>query len=105
MYDYEKTEPRQPDLAYFGSKAGTKEVSSLSGLLAAPVPLMLVNAELDPLAFFAQGNLLNDALCARGRCPRRLVLKGHSHMSEVYAINTSDRSLAGPLLDFVKVGR
>ena len=105
MYDYENTQPRETDLAYFGDKAGTKEVSSLTGLLAAPIPLMVVNAELDPPAFFAQGNRLNEALCARGKCPRRVVLKGHSHMSEVYAINTSDRSLAGPLFDFVKAGR
>ena len=42
----------------------------MSGLLAAPIPLMVVNAELDPAPFLAQGNLLNDALCARGKCPR-----------------------------------
>ncbi len=105
LYDYENTQPNKAELAYFGDKAGTKEVSSLGGLVAAPIPLMVVNAEIDPPAFFAQGNLLNDALCARGKCPRRVVLKGHSHMSEVYAIDTSDRSLADPLFDFVKAGR
>lgn len=105
MYDYEKAKPRKPELAYFGDKAGTKEVSSLAGLVAASIPLMVVNAELDPQPFLIQGNLLNDALCARGKCPRRVLLKGHSHMSQVYAINTSDRSLSGPSFEFVKASR
>lgn len=104
VYDYEKTKPRKQELAYFGDKAGTKEVSSLAGLVAASIPLMVVNAELDPQPFIIQGNLLNDVLCARGKCPRRVLLKGHSHMSQVYAINTSDRSLSGPLFEFVKAG-
>ena len=104
-YDYEKTKPRKVELAYFGAKAGTKEVSSMAGLVAAQIPLMVVNAELDPPPIFAQGKLLNDALCARGRCPRRVLLQGHSHMSEVYSVNTSDRSLSGPVFEFVKAGR
>lgn len=105
LYDYDKSESSKAEVAYFGDKAGTKQVSSLGGLLAAPIPLMLVNAEIDPPPFVAQGNLLNDALCDRGKCPRRVVLKGHSHMSEVYAINTPDHGLTGPLFDFVKAGR
>ncbi len=105
VYDYEKTQPRKPEQQYFGDKAGTKEVSSLPGLVAASIPLMVANAELDPEPFTSQAARLNDALCAHGRCPRRIVLEGHSHISEVYSINTSDRSLAGPLVEFVKAGR
>jgi triacylglycerol lipase len=36
------------------------------------------------------------------RCPRLVALARHSHMSEVYAINTDDTALSGPLLAFVK---
>jgi hypothetical protein len=34
-----------------------------------------------------------------------LPLPKHSHMSEVYAINTPDTSLSGPIRVFVKGGR
>jgi triacylglycerol lipase len=107
VYDQTKSKPRKPELDYFGGKAGTSEVSTLSGLVAAPIPLLVVRAELDPEPFTNpdQAQLLSDALCVRGRCPRLVVLKGHSHMSEVYAINTPDRSLAGPMIEFVKSGR
>jgi len=102
LFDFTTMKPGKPDEAYFGSKAGTAEVSSLAGLLKTRVPLMLAYGELDPAPFIAQARLLNDALCAQGRCPRLVYLPGHSHMSEVYAINTGDASLSGPLLDFAK---
>jgi triacylglycerol lipase len=105
LYAFDRMKPGKPELAYFGDKAGSAEVSSLPGLLAAPVPLLVAHAGLDPQDFIDQAKLLNEALCARGRCPRFVELKDHSHMSEVYAINTADRSLAGPIVDFVKSQR
>ena len=53
--------------------------------------------------FQEQAKELNAALCKDGRCPRLLALAKHSHMSEVYAINTADTVLSGPLLAFVGV--
>lgn len=105
VYAMESVKPGKPEQAYFGDKAGTSEVSSLPGLLATPMPLLVAHAGLDPQPYIDQAKLLNEALCARGRCPRFVELKPHSHMSEVYAINTQDRSLAGPIVDFVKSGR
>jgi triacylglycerol lipase len=105
LFDFAGSKPGKPELAYFAGNAGTKKVSSLSGLAAASMPLLVAYAELDPPNFIAQAKLLNEALCARGRCPRLVALEGHSHMSEVYAINTSDRSLAGPIIEFVKARR
>jgi triacylglycerol lipase len=105
LYDLEKTKPGKPELAYYGDKAGTAEVSSLAGLVRSPLPLLVAHAELDPPQFVEQAALLNSALCAAGRCPRVVRLAGHSHMSEVYAINTADASLSSPLLDFVRGGR
>jgi triacylglycerol lipase len=33
------------------------------------------------------------------------MLPRHSHMSEVYSINTVDTGLTGAILDFVKTGK
>ena len=105
LFDFQKMKPGNPELAYFGDKAGSAEVSSLPGLLRARIPLMVAFAELDPDFFVAQSKLLNDALCGQGRCPRFVALAGHSHMSEVYALNTADESLAAALVEFVRSGR
>jgi triacylglycerol lipase len=105
QYAFEGGMPEKPDLAYFGDKAGTAEVSSLPGLLATPTPLLVAYAALDPQNFIEQAQLLKELRCVRGKCPRFVQLKDHSHMSEVYAINTADRSLAGPIVEFVKTGR
>lgn len=103
LYDFTRMKkPGPPEQAYFGRKAGTAEVSSLAGLVKSQVPLMVVYAGLDPAPFIEQSKLLNDALCAAGKCPRLLYLPGHSHMSEVYAINTADTSVSGPVFDFAR---
>lgn len=103
LFDFTKMQPvGKPEAAYFGDKAGSAAVSSVSGLQKTRIPLLVAYAELDPPQFIEQAKLLNDALCSAGRCPRLLYLPGHSHMSEVYAINTSDTSLSGPVLDFSK---
>ena len=62
---------------------------------------MVAYGELDPAFFIEQAKLLNEALCRQGTCPRLVFLPNHSHMSEVYAINTSDMTLGGPLMEFV----
>jgi triacylglycerol lipase len=105
LYAFEGVKPDSRELAYFGDKAGTAEVSSLPGLLATPTPLLVAYAALDPQNFIEQAQLLKELRCVRGKCPRFVQLKDHSHMSEVYAINTADRSLAGPIVEFVKTGR
>ena len=102
LFDFTKMPPGKPEAAYFGALAGTAQVSSLTGLLKTPLPLMVAYGEIDPPPFIEQSKLLNEALCAQGRCPRLVYLRGHSHMSEVYSINTEDRSLSGPILDFAK---
>lgn len=52
--------------------------------------------------YIAQARILRDALCAKQRCPRFLSLPGHSHLSEVYAVNTGDTTLVTPVLEFIK---
>jgi acetyl esterase/lipase len=100
LYDFTVLKPGPGETAYYGEKAGTEEVSTLKGLADTRVPLMVAYAELDPPFFVEQAKLLNHVLCGQGRCPAFVELKGHSHMSEVYAIGTADRGLLGPLLEF-----
>jgi acetyl esterase/lipase len=96
--------PTAPNVvAYFGEdRTKYEERSSLKGIVASKLPLLVIDAEIDPPPFIAQSKALNDALCAAGRCPERITLKGHSHMSEVYAINTADRQVIDAVTAFAK---
>jgi acetyl esterase/lipase len=97
----------EPEKAYFGTDASVyAERASLGGLVATQLPLMIAAAELDPPPFHREFDLLKDAACkgAHG-CPRAIMLPQHSHMSEVYAINTADERLSKEILDFVKLGK
>jgi triacylglycerol lipase len=103
LFDTTTAEAGPPLQAYFGSDSALyAERSALPGLLASQVPLLLACAELDPPDFQAQSDQAHAALRSAGRPTRLLKLMGHSHMSEVYAINTPDTSLAGPLAAFVQ---
>jgi len=67
---------------------------------------MIAAAELDPPRFVEQLNLLKDSLCkSEHGCVRSFLLPQHSHMSEVYSINTQDTRLTDEILDFVKTGK
>ena len=107
IYDLTVTPLSDPERAYFGDDASRyAEQSSLQGLLRTNVPLMAVTAELDPPGFVKQFDLLKQAACKRpSGCARTIMLRQHSHMSEVYSINTADTRLTGEILDFVKVGK
>jgi triacylglycerol lipase len=93
--------------AYYGrDPALYTERSSVNGLLKTRTPLMVIAAELDPPLFVEQLNLLKDSLCkSEHGCVRSLLLPQHSHMSEVYSINTPDTRLTDEILEFVKTGR
>jgi acetyl esterase/lipase len=97
----------EPEKAYFGTDASVyAERASLRGLAATKLPLMIAAAELDPAEFHWDFGLLKDAACkGAGWCPRAVMLPQHSHMSEVYAINTADTRLTREILEFVKTGK
>jgi hypothetical protein len=42
------------------------------------------------------------ARAAADKPVERVHLGGHSHISETYAVGTGDRSLSGPVLEFVR---
>jgi triacylglycerol lipase len=89
--------------AYYGDDAlKYTERSSQRGLLESGIPLLVAYAELDPPDFVRESQALNGALCAARRCPRFVEFSGHNHMSEVFAINTSDTAISDILLDFIK---
>ncbi|MEH2481111.1 acetyl esterase/lipase [Nitrobacteraceae bacterium AZCC 2146] len=92
---------------YFGADpARHAEQSSLPGLLTTKIPLMMVAAELDPPGFVQQFELLKQASCKRASgCSRAVMLPQHSHMSEVYSINTADTRLTGEVIDFMNTGK
>jgi triacylglycerol lipase len=88
---------------YYGEDVATyAERSSLPGLVASPVPLFVNDAELDPDTFHQETAKLVAARAAAGKPVERVHLGGHSHISETYAIGSGDRSLSGPLLEFVR---
>jgi acetyl esterase/lipase len=95
------------EIAYFGSDRSTyAERSSLKGLVATKTPLMVVSSELDPPGFVEQYKLLKDATCKTPNgCAHAVMLPQHSHMSEVYSINTADTRLTDEILDFVTTGK
>jgi acetyl esterase/lipase len=107
IYDLTAAPLTDPERAYFGSDASHYAAeSSLSGLLKTNIPIMAVSSELDPPSFVKQLELFKEATCKRpSGCARTLMLPQHSHMSEVYSINTADTRLTDQILDFVKTGK
>ncbi len=88
---------------YYGEDVATYAArSSLPGLVATNVPLFVNDAELDPDMFQEETAKLVAARAAAGKPLEHVHLAGHSHISETYAVGTGDRSLSGPVLEFVR---
>ena len=67
----------------------TVVLPAVTGLLATDIPLMFAAAELDLSFFHQQLGLMKGLICESAKgCARSVLLPQHSHMSEVYAINT-----------------
>jgi acetyl esterase len=90
--------------AYFGTDfAAWRAMSTVDLVDADPFPLAISYAELDPVQMQAQaGELFARLVTRHGFQPRIAVVRDHNHLSQVYAINTGDDTLAGPMLDFVR---
>jgi acetyl esterase/lipase len=107
LYDLTGMPPDAGPSAYYGSDpARYAERSSVKGLMQSKTPVMIMAAELDPPMFKQQLDLLQDSLCkSEHGCVRSFVLPQHSHMSEVYSINTADDRLTREILEFVARGK
>jgi triacylglycerol lipase len=102
LLDPTTAEANPPLQAYFGTDPSVYAArSALPGMARSGVPLLLAHAQLDPADFHRQAAQAQSALCAAGHCPPLLQLLGHSHMSEVYAINTGDHALTDAVKAFV----
>lgn len=103
IFDPSTASVNPPLQAYFGNDAAVyAQRSALPGMAASRIPMLLAYAELDPPDFQQQAAQAEAALCAAGRCAPLLQLRGHSHMSEVYAINTPDTALTDAIRAFVR---
>jgi len=107
IYDLTTSPAGDAEIAYFGPDPSRyAERSSLQGLLATNIPLMVAAAELDPPRFVEQFELIKQATCKRASgCAHAYMLPQHSHMSAGYAINTADTRLTDEILAFVKTGK
>ena len=107
LYDLTASVLRAPEKAYVGdNSARYAERSSVEGLVATKIPLMIVTAEYDAPVFLRQFGLLKEAACeGPNGCIRSFVLPRHNHMSEVYSINTADTRLTDQILNFVNTDK
>jgi acetyl esterase/lipase len=88
--------------SYYGEDISKyPERSSLAGLVKSTTPLLLNDAELDPPNFGGESQRVAAGRAQAGRPVRYFQLKGHSHISETYAVGTSDETLSGPVLQFI----
>lgn len=89
--------------AYFGGEPGQwDEASIVDHVDAAPFPLLIGYAELDPPQMQVQAGELFARLVSRhGFDPGLLVLRHHNHFSPGYSVGTGDESLSGPVQRFV----
>lgn len=76
--------------------------SNLPGMIKAKIPYMLTVAELDPPNIIGFAETLRDELTKGGHPPTYVVFKDHSHISEVMSPDTSDISVTGPILKWMK---
>ena len=91
---------------YFGADASKyPALSPAPGLLKTSLPLMVVWAGLDPPGIEKESINLNDALCKAQKCPTKVFLKTHDHISVANAIGTDDTELTDQILTFVKMGK
>jgi acetyl esterase/lipase len=104
LFDPISAEPNLPLQAYFGTDTSLYPArSALPGLVTSKVPLLTAFAELDPEDFCSQSRLLQRCLTQAGKSVAAYQLMGHSHMSEIYSINTPDTALTTLLAEFIAV--
>ena len=96
--------PAAPNIKQYLGEDATKygARSPLIGFLNVNLPTFVAWAELDPPDIERQSKILYANLCNKARCPKKLFLPKHSHMSTVYAVNTDDKQLADGMLEFIK---
>lgn len=102
LFDPSTAEVNPPLQAYFGADPSSySEWSAIPGLVASAVPMLIALAELDPEDFHRQSRQLTERLTDAGKSAPTYQLMGHSHMSEIYAVNSGDTALTTLLRGFL----
>jgi acetyl esterase/lipase len=103
IFDPATAEVNAPLQAYFGADASVYSArSAVEGLVASGVAQLVAYAELDPPDFCRQGELLQAAHIQAGRRQSLYRFQGHSHMSEIFAINTTDKAATARIRAFLE---
>lgn len=101
--NYAPTVPATGSSPYYGADATRYPAfSSVPGLAASGVPLLITVAELDPPEMHRQAARLVLAVAeATGQVPGFVELPGHNHFSAAWHIGTTDRWYPTRLADFI----
>jgi acetyl esterase/lipase len=75
--------------------------SSLPGLKATRIPLLLAATDGDPADRPEYVQMLRDALCAEKNCPQTLLVNGYDHFSEIFSFGSDDTGISQPLLEWL----
>ncbi|HTK35857.1 MAG TPA: carboxylesterase family protein [Caulobacteraceae bacterium] len=76
--------------------------SNLEGLKATTVPILLAAGDLDPEERVEMIQVLDGELTKAGHAPVTAVIPGHTHISEVASVGTTDHTVSDPVLKFVR---
>jgi acetyl esterase/lipase len=76
--------------------------SVVPGLKTLKIPVLLTVGEFDAPLLRSTAIALNDTMKAAGNPPTFVVHKGHGHLSEIFSVNTSDRSVTDPIARWIK---
>jgi acetyl esterase/lipase len=103
IYDKSRGGPDSSWNVYYGTdRSHPAALSSLPGLAASDVPLLVTWAELDRDDFIVDAGALVQARERAGRQVASAQVADHSHISEICAVGTADTSLSAPVLDFIQ---
>jgi acetyl esterase/lipase len=99
---YDLAPYRAPSAPVPGGPDALLAHSVLEGMKALTIPIFVTATEFDPPPLVELAHELGDQLCMAGHCPRYVRFKDHGHMSAMYSVNTSDVSVSGQVLDFIR---
>lgn len=103
VYDVAIADRNQFQKAYYGpDDTQWGQFSSLPGLVATDLPLLVTVSELDPDDFQRQAAAFVTAnMAQKHEYPRVLYLQGHNHLSSVLQIGTPQDSLGPEIASFI----
>jgi acetyl esterase/lipase len=103
LYDIAIADRNEFQRAYYGTDCDKYAgCSSLNGIVATDLPLLVAVAEFDPEDFHRQAAAFVTASLERGnQYPRMLYLQGHNHLSSVLQMGTPGDTLGPQIIHFI----